>query len=181
MKRFKLEGIVIRRRNSGEADRFVTLFAKDYGKINLKASGVRKISSRRSAHIELLNSVEVTIHKGNGIGIITEAQTIEAFENIKTNLRKVGFSYHMCELIDGLCAEGQEHDQIYELLYQSLTKLDKAQSSSDLLSEFERNLLHLLGYLPQNHEQQTFNTSSYIEQLLERKLKSKGLIPRFLQ
>lgn len=181
MNRFKVEGIVLRRRNSGEADRFVTLFSKEQGKISLKASGVRKISSRRSAHIELLNSVIITVHKGNGIGVITEAQTLEPFQNIKSNLRKVGFAYHLCELVDGLCAEGQEHPQIYDLLYESLSKLDKAESSSGLISDFEKNLLHLLGYLPHNQLHQTLDTSSYIEQLLERKLKSRGLLPRFLQ
>ena len=55
MRSFKTEGIVIKRRNFNEADRIITVFSKRNGKINIKASGVRKITSRRSPHLELLN------------------------------------------------------------------------------------------------------------------------------
>ncbi|PIZ97846.1 MAG: DNA repair protein RecO, partial [Candidatus Levybacteria bacterium CG_4_10_14_0_2_um_filter_35_8] len=55
MNSYKTEGIVIKRRNLGEADKILTIFTKRYGKIQVKAPGIRKINSRRSPHVELLN------------------------------------------------------------------------------------------------------------------------------
>ena len=55
MRNFKTEGIIIKRRDYGEADRILTVMTREYGKLKIKAKGVRKITSRRSAHIELLN------------------------------------------------------------------------------------------------------------------------------
>jgi len=54
MKSYKTEGIIIKRKNFGEADRILTIFTKNKGKISIVAKGVRKINSRRAPHIELL-------------------------------------------------------------------------------------------------------------------------------
>ncbi len=48
---YLIEGIVIKRRNSGESDRLVTVYSPTHGKITLKAKGVRK-STRRSGQLE---------------------------------------------------------------------------------------------------------------------------------
>ena len=51
MKTFVAEGIVLKRRNVGEADRILTVFTRTNGKMIIKAVGVRKIASKRSSHI----------------------------------------------------------------------------------------------------------------------------------
>src|SRR5439155_580491 len=43
---YKAEGIVIRRANLGEADRLVTLFCLDHGKVTVAARGARKMKRR---------------------------------------------------------------------------------------------------------------------------------------
>ncbi|MGH7246436.1 MAG: DNA repair protein RecO, partial [Candidatus Levyibacteriota bacterium] len=63
MKHFKVEGIIIKRRNMGEADRVLTILTKDQGKMTIKAKGVRKIASKRASHIEPLNKVTMSIYK----------------------------------------------------------------------------------------------------------------------
>src|SRR5579859_2940888 len=120
MRTFTVEGIIIKRRNYKDADRMLTVFTRNYGKIAVKAGGVRKITSRRSSHIELLNHTTLTLYKGNGFPVLTEAQMINSFSEIKDNLIKIGFAYHICELIDGLCPEGQEQASIFALFLTTL-------------------------------------------------------------
>ena len=43
---YKTEAIVLRQRKLGEADRMVTLYTPNYGKLEAKAKGVRKTTSR---------------------------------------------------------------------------------------------------------------------------------------
>ena len=49
---YRTEGIVIRRRNQGEADRILTL-CTPLGKLDVIAKGARKLRSRKAGHIEL--------------------------------------------------------------------------------------------------------------------------------
>jgi hypothetical protein len=120
---FRTEGIIIKRRNFGEADRILTVFTRDHGKLHIKASGVRKITSRRSGQIELLNQAVLGLYKGNGFPILTEAKMLNDFADLKMDLDKIGFAYHLCELVDGLCPEDQEQRAVYELLRETLGKL----------------------------------------------------------
>ena len=179
MRSYKTEGIVIKRRNFGESDRIITVFSKQYGKIQVKAVGVRKINSRRSPHIELLNQSLFTLYKGRNISLLTEVSSLENFAEIKENLTKVGFAYHICELIDGLCAENQEHPDIFDLLQTTLQRMTTSEDLTFVIHEFEIELLTKLGFYKTTDFPRDFNTSEFIEQILERKLKSKQILPRF--
>lgn len=132
MRNFRTEGIVIKRKNYGEADRILTLLTKDYGKLSVKATGVRKITSRRSSHIELLNHVAVGLYKGNAFPVLTEAKMIDDFSAIKNDFTKVGLAYHLCELVDGLCPDEQENSKVFFLLRNFLTQLAQ---NNDVLEE----------------------------------------------
>lgn len=179
MRTYKTEGIIIKRLNFGEADRILTIFTKRLGKVRIKAVGVRRITSRRSPHIELLNLSILTLYKGKSLPILTEAQTIEDFSAIKDSLIKVGFAYHICELIDGLCPENQEQRRVFFLLEDVLSRLEKEDDIVSAIHEFEVELLILLGYYKPSWRPQSIDTTSFIESILERRLKSKHLLPRF--
>lgn len=179
MRTYKTEGIIIKRRNFGEADRILTVFTKRLGKIQIKAVGVRRITSRRSPHVELLNLSALTLHKGKFLPILTEAQTIEDFSSIKDNLTKVGFAYHICELVDGLCPENQENGRVFDLLSEVLFRLEHEEEIASVIHEFEIELLTILGYYKPSWRPQSIDTTLFIESILERRLKSKRLLPRF--
>lgn len=170
MRNFKTEGIILKRKNFGEADRILTVFTKKHGKIKVLAKGVRRITSRRGPNVELFNLVTLFIHKGRNFDILTEAQVQNTFPGIRKNLELIGLAYHVCELIDGLCPEHQLHSKVFDLLVKTLTELE-----NNLIHEFEVELLIELGFLPPLPSVNNINTTSYIEQLLERKLKTKTL------
>ncbi|MBI2622470.1 DNA repair protein RecO, partial [Candidatus Microgenomates bacterium] len=73
MRSYRAEGIILKRTNFGEADRFLTVFSKRHGKIKILAKGVRRITSRRGPNIELFNLATLYIHKGRHLDILTEA------------------------------------------------------------------------------------------------------------
>ena len=49
---FRSEAIVLRRTDFGEADRLLTLYSRDFGKIKAIAKGARKPQSRKTGHVE---------------------------------------------------------------------------------------------------------------------------------
>lgn len=178
MRSFKTEGIVIRRRNVNDADRILTIFTKEYGKIHVKAAGVRKITSRRSSHVELLNHTVFGLYKGSGLFVLTEAQTLSPFSGLKSDLQRIGSAYHLCELIDGLCPEHQELKAVFQLFCKTLYMLCASNEITDIINTFEIDLLTLLGYWDQRQGLADFDTSLYIENILERRLKARKMFSR---
>ncbi|OGH23921.1 MAG: DNA repair protein RecO [Candidatus Levybacteria bacterium RIFCSPHIGHO2_02_FULL_42_12] len=177
MRSYTAEGIIIRRRNIGEGDRILTVLTKKNGKIHIKAVGVRKITSRRSPHIEPLNHGIFTLYKPpRGYAILTEANTVNTFSLIKSDLKRIGYAYHLCELIDSLCAENFEQANVFLLFKNALTQLSTATDLS-FISVFERELLVQLGFYPR--ESPFADTQSFIESILERRLKTKRFLHRF--
>ncbi|OGH11544.1 MAG: DNA repair protein RecO [Candidatus Levybacteria bacterium RIFCSPLOWO2_01_FULL_36_13] len=178
MRAHKTEGIVLKRKSLAEADRIITVFSKHYGKISLMAKGVRKITSRRSPHIELLNYSKFSIYKGKSMFTLSEVETLSNFSILKKDLKKIGYAYHICELVDSLCAENQESQQIFELLKTTLLDIEKGKDPKIVVNHFEISLLKLLGF-SSIEQDLDFNTHRFIESILERKLKAKEVISSF--
>src|SRR3989344_5481538 len=180
MRSYKTEGIILKRTNFGEADKILTIFTKRHGKIKVLAKGIRRITSRRSPNVELFNCVTLFVHQGKTFDILTEAQVSNTFSSIRKNLELVGLAYYICELVDGLCAEHQPQQRVYELLLSTLNELDHG-----LIQKFESTLLFELGFLPASPaggqggpavSAQKIDTTAYIENLLERRIKSKKFL-----
>lgn len=181
MRSYKTEGIILRRQNFSEADRILTVFTRTQGKIKILAKGVRRIKSRRGPNVELFNQVTLFLHRGRNFDILTEAQAQNTFPQIRKKLELVGLAYYVCELVDGLCAENQPHPKVFELLVKILNELE-----NNLIRKFELSLLSELGFLPASNAMSNIagrptsalvnlNTTFFIEQILERKLKTKSL------
>lgn len=171
----KTRGIVIKRRNTGEADRILTVFTEEFGKMTVKAKGIRKTASKRSPSLELFNHCELNLYRTHGgTPTLTEVRLHDDFIGIKNNLPRLSVAYHMCELIDGLCPEQQENEAIYKLLVSSLMSLQQQSDLSRSITDFEEALLKDLGFWNESYGKASdFNTHEYIESLLERKLKTK--------
>jgi len=181
VRNLKTEGIIIKRRDFNEADRMVTIYTKNFGKIGVKAAGVRRITSRRASHIELLNDVSISLYKKSQVPVLIEAQMINSFSEIKNNLEKMGYGYHMCELIDGLCPEEEEQPEIFNLVKKTLNEICLAEREELLfvMHGFEIELLTLLGFWHKRPQESTeLDTHQFIENILERKLKSHRIFSK---
>lgn len=172
MKYLKDSGFVIKRVNVGECDRFVTLYSRDNGKIELLAKGVRKISSRRSSHIELLNHIRFQAVKGRKNFILTDTELLQTYDESKKNIDEVGRLFLICELVEKLCPLLQNNSDIYALIHHSL--LNKEEKPPEEISfQFEVELLSLLGFWdPSRNFRDEADVKQFIEGILERKLKT---------
>jgi len=180
MRSYKTEGIVLRRTNIGEADRILTVFTQKYGKIQAKAPGVRRITSKRSAHIELLNYSTLALYKSSRsqLPIVIEAQTLENYALIKKDLKKIGLAFYICELVNNFCPENQENHKIFHLIKNTLLVLENSLSSNFIIDSFEKKLLEFLGFTPKLYQLQ--DRQFFMENILERRLKTKDLLPYFI-
>lgn len=139
-----VEGIILKRANFGEADRMLTILTKTLGKVSVVARGVRKITSRRAGNVELLNLVRVGLFKGKGY-TLTEAQSIETFPRIKSNLALSTAGFHILELANKMLPEEDANFRAYDLIAETLRKLEDNPRQL-LIRAFEIKFLNLLGF-----------------------------------
>ena len=142
---FKTEGIILKRRDLGEADRILTVFSLHRGKITVLAKGVRRITSRRSGNVELLNRVQMYLHPGRNFLILTEATALDTFAKLKEDLTLSTYAFHILELTDKLTAENQENRDLYEHLVQVLKRLAR-NPRQILVRAYEAKILSNLGF-----------------------------------
>lgn len=182
VKTYKAEGIIIKRINYGEADKILTIFTKNHGKITGIAKGIRKITSKRKGALELFNRNAFFLSYGKSLDVITEVQPIGNFASSQINLEKLGRVYYFCEVIDRLTAERVEENAIYNILYNFLVFSRKkevdAKSLEKKMNGELKNVLYILGFIDENKRQQDFNVENFIENLIEGKIKSKKMITR---
>lgn len=142
---FTTEGIIIKRSNFGETDRILTIMTPFKGKIKIIAKGVRKITSRRGGNVELLNKIKFHVFQGQGMPILTEAESIFTYPRIKNNLLLSSYGSYIMEIFEKLLPEEQSNPQAYWLLSSVLDLLEN-KPRQILIRAFEIKLLSVLGY-----------------------------------
>lgn len=71
--------VVLRQHKLGEADRIVTLLTRDHGLIRAVAKGVRRTRSKFGARLEPFTHVDVQLHPGRNLDIVTQVVALDAF------------------------------------------------------------------------------------------------------
>jgi len=146
MRAFKTEGIVLKRRDFGEADRILVVFTLARGKVSVVAKGVRRITSRRAGNVELLNRVTMFLYPGKQLYTLTEASSIDTYQKLKEDLTLSTYAYHIIELVDKLTVEEQENRILYELTVRVLERLSK-NPRQIWIRAFEAKVLSNLGFV----------------------------------
>src|ERR1700761_5452423 len=79
MQGYRDDGVVLRTQKLGEADRIITLLTRHHGRVRAVAKGVRRTKSRFGARLEPLTHVDVMVHFGRTLDVITQAEVIRAY------------------------------------------------------------------------------------------------------
>jgi DNA repair protein RecO (recombination protein O) len=151
---YRTHAVVLRRRDYSDADRILTVFTPNYGKLDLIAKGVRKTTSRKAGHLELFGHTSLLVAQARTWDIITEAVTVESFAAMRGDLDKIGYASYLCELVDAFTEGGDENQPLWDLLLIALHELNGQPADAGpaihlLLHWFELHLLSLAGFQPQ--------------------------------
>ena len=148
---YRTDALILRRSNFGEADRLLTVFTPERGKLRLLAKGVRKITSRKSGHVELFMLTNMLVAQGRTWDIISQAEIVVPYRNLREDLDKTSHAYYLAELVDRFTEEHDPHAPLFELLVLTMAHLEYTVDPFIILRYFEMHLLTLTGYQPQLH------------------------------
>jgi DNA repair protein RecO (recombination protein O) len=146
---FRTEAIVLRRIDFGEADRLLTLFSREYGKITAVAKGARKPQTRKTGHVELFMRTQFLLAKGREMAIVTQAELVEAYPALRTDLVRTTYASYLVELLDRFTADEDPHIGKYNLLSDALGWLATSENWLLAARVYELRLLAMAGFQPQ--------------------------------
>lgn len=167
---YSSEGIILSRKNYGEADRILVILTKNYGKVILLAKGIRKLESKKRGHLEIFSQIKFSAVAGKGFDLMTEAGTVNTFSKIRLNLNRVTLAYYFCEVINKITKEDEKQSSVFSLLSLIFSQLETAKNLKTLRKEFILNLLVEMGYWPR--DKNMINHDIELEEVLERKINS---------
>jgi DNA repair protein RecO (recombination protein O) len=146
---YRTPAVVLKRMDLGEADRIITVFSRDEGKIRAVAKGVRRGTSRSAGHLEPFTLSDILFAVGRDLDVVSQADTLESFRHIREDLVLATHAYYLAEVVDLLTEDRQEHRAVFDILVDSFRLLGQGTDARLVLIAFHLRLLEALGYRPE--------------------------------
>lgn len=147
-KLYRLEGIVLSRRDYGEADRVVKMLTSERS-VDLLAKGIRKPRSRKAGHLELFSKTQVLVSRVTGSwDIISQAEAVQVRPRLLEDFRLGTYARYVAELVMRFF-EGETDAHLYTLVDDVLARLDAGADPDLLVRWFEQQVLVLAGFRPE--------------------------------
>lgn len=149
MNRVQTKGIVLRRREYGEADRIVTVLTDQLGRISAIAKGTRRLKSKLAGGIELFIESDFTLLRGRStLYTVTSVKPRQVFEHVTSDYDRMQTGARYLQWLNKL-VEDEEGQELFELLEEALTSLDRSDIDSIITTAWlQMQLLTRLGHEP---------------------------------
>ncbi|NCW35422.1 MAG: DNA repair protein RecO [Actinobacteria bacterium] len=148
---YRDEGIVIRTQKLGEADRIITLFTREHGRVRAVAKGVRRTKSKFGARLEPASHVDIQLYTGKTFDVVTQVEAVENYgDEISSDYQKWTIASSILEAAERFSAnEGEPALQQFLLLAGALKALaHESHDPSLILDAYLLRSLSIAGYAP---------------------------------
>ncbi|MBU0630901.1 MAG: DNA repair protein RecO [Candidatus Margulisbacteria bacterium] len=145
MPAYKTKAISIRNKPFAEADKLVTLFSREHGKIRVLAKGARRIPSRFGGRVETFSYADYFLAKGRSLDIVSQCEVLESFQVVRDDPAGLKAGFYFLRLIDASTAEGQPNPELFDLLLAGLWRLKEKTDAPRVVVEFEKAFLRIEG------------------------------------
>ena len=145
----KTEAVVLHKIKYGDTSIIVTLFTKDYGKISAMVKGGRNPKSKLGLIVDTFNHLQIVFYKKDSreIQLISSADIISHFPNIKTDLDYQRYAQAVLELVKNLNVEHEVNHKLFNGLVKIFSLMNESKESAVILfARFFMFFLSELGY-----------------------------------
>ncbi len=164
---YKTEGLILKKRDCGEADRIITFFTKDFGKVEVLVQGVRYLKAKLRYSLSGLSFVRLGfVSTTKDYWRLVDAEEISVLESIRSKPAKSKAAFAALFSAERFI-QGQEPDAgLWETIKSSFLFLETRDLSENDLRTFELltacRLLGRLGYLenPERFEGMTLEEAA---------------------
>lgn len=165
-------GIVLKKNQLLGENVLVTLFSLTKGKIVLKAYGVKKLTSRRMAHLETGNYISFSCYQKGAHATLTETELVYGYSKIRKSSEKLAYLFTYLFVLNRVLPEDQPEEVLFSAAKAFLKELNNSTSfvTSDLTRHFD-DLLLAAGYLSDDKRNRAdYDTLLFVEEIIGRKV-----------
>ncbi len=157
--------------NSGEANRFLTIFTKEFGLLSAQATGARHLKSKLRFSLQDYCQSDVSLVRGKEIWrLINAGNPDSVWKNFETRREERLLIVRFFTLLRRLLHGEEPQIELYALLESSLDFLSLEMFSKDELRNFEyimiMKILYHLGYFAPNNELDRFVQATHFNRIL---------------
>ena len=148
----KTDALVVGSMRYGEADRILTLYTRDRGRVSAIAKGVRRPKSKIGGRLEPFSLVRMVLHQGRTLYTVTGAETVRTFQGAREELYRIEEGSRLLETIRRLFPEEERNTAAFNLLVRGVARLAAAAdrpTAARVVLATRVKLLLTLGYLPE--------------------------------
>lgn len=144
------EAIVLRTYRLGEADKIVSLFARQMGRLRGVARGARRPKSRYGATLEPLSYIRLWIFERENRDLLrlNSAELVESFFAMQQDYRVQVAAQYVAEVTERFLPEREVNERVFRLLLAVLRALRASGQVTRPLLYFNYWMLRLGGFLP---------------------------------
>jgi len=139
---------VLRGRPLGEADRILTLFTDERGKLDAVAKGVRRARSHLAGRLEFGTECAFGMHRGRSLDVIASADILNSPWSGLVEPERFAAASLVAELVDAFCEPDLALPDVYALLIGAIGAIAASPAPRTLLPRFCLRLLDMLGLAP---------------------------------
>ncbi len=145
---YKVEAVVLRTREYGEADKIVTLYSREEGKLHGIAKGARRPRSRLAGGMQPFTHVRLMLWRGRNLDTVSQCEIVAAFGPLREDLTRLAHASYVVDLVDEVTRERDANQDLFLTLLGTLHLLAWDQRPVLATRMFEARLLVLSGFRP---------------------------------
>lgn len=151
MPSYPLKALVLKKTRLGETDTIVTLLAEDGRQVRAVAKGARKPGSRFGGRMEPFTVLDLLLHTGRNLDVVSEARTVTSHPELVADLDRSSAAAVVADVLEKIALEGQAEPRLFGLACATLDALDSASpaESCSLVTGFLLKALAMHGYRPE--------------------------------
>ncbi|MCR4429854.1 MAG: DNA repair protein RecO [Tepidanaerobacteraceae bacterium] len=146
---YRTDAIVLGHRNIGEADRVMTLFSPEKGKISAVARGVRRLNNRLLGGTQLFTFSNFLIMENRNLDSISQCEIKESFHKIRANLERMAYGLYFAEMLRASTPEEDKNHALFNFFLKTLYFLQEWDDLELLSRIYEIKLMAIQGYSPE--------------------------------
>ena len=134
------DALIIQATEFSETSLIVTLFTREFGKIEALAKGGRRLKSPFESSLDILAQIRVTFlqKRGDALDLLTESKLLKRFRPNATNQAGLFAAFYVVELVDLLTELNDVNPAIYQLTVSVLGRLEQGCFIQRCLLRFEQ-------------------------------------------
>jgi len=140
----------LKRYDLRETSLLVNFFTRNYGKISGELKGIRKDPRKFASSLESFSHNDIIFyHKRNSsVHLVSQADLVNNFSGIRQGLTKITAASLIVELIDGIMAQEDKNEDIFDLAMTALAELSGYTDPDKVMTIFKIKALSLSGFRP---------------------------------